>query len=484
MLCACALLSAAPARAISPGEIPDDLRRRLPEFILTIIPPQSLAYLSVADLEEYADAYEQGELHFVAECRVEQHNGPLSPELAQLVLQVPVGAPYIEARFERLAQRAYGQSIFTSLSWAIHQNTDGSVDVQLWYTSGDPEAWVPDIGYNVLSGLLYGVKYQNFLVGGRNRQEIAGLQLSAEDPAEPRVYGSWTDQTLNGGDNSYSLALSVGDDWRRRRRDSPEAADIRQRIAELDGSYSWKLQGADTVGQKSWGLQAGLFGQDSFVDAQASGFGTGPRESLDQAGTSGYLAVTLGDQDVDSRFTPRRGGSWRATAQQYVGDFDFSRLTLDARYYKPVRNLLGVEAEPADKDGCRQDVRRTLPGASLAVQAQAVLADGEVPFSQESRLGDATVIRGYPYDHYAGTKQLGLRGEYRFAVSASRDNDAFVFVDSALIGEKLDNLESLASYGAGATFKLPVFGVSAGLYYGLSFDGAESGYGFAVGYQF
>jgi len=57
------------ARAVTEAEIPDELRARLPEFVLQVVDPAALKALSLADLEEFATAYEEGNLRFVAEVR-------------------------------------------------------------------------------------------------------------------------------------------------------------------------------------------------------------------------------------------------------------------------------------------------------------------------------------------------------------------------------------------------------------------------------
>ena len=50
------LLGWSPAHAVRYDDIPYELRRRLPEFVLRIANPQALAALSISDLEEFADA--------------------------------------------------------------------------------------------------------------------------------------------------------------------------------------------------------------------------------------------------------------------------------------------------------------------------------------------------------------------------------------------------------------------------------------------
>jgi hypothetical protein len=152
---------------------------------------------------------------------VVQHSGPLDPELAKLILQVPQGAPYIEKRFVRLAKRAYGRGVFSWLEWAVFENTDGSVDLQLYYASGDPQVWIPEPGYSAVGGWLGGVRYQDHYYGGEDKQLTAGINFAEEAPEDVGLHASFSDNTVNGGRNSYSISASVLNDWRRRKQAAP-----------------------------------------------------------------------------------------------------------------------------------------------------------------------------------------------------------------------------------------------------------------------
>ena len=93
-----------------------------------------------------------------------------------------------------------------------------------------------------------------------------------------------------------------------------------------------------------------------------------------------------------------------------------------------------------------------------------------------------TLVRKKPLT--TGTKLLAARGEYRFSLNARRDADGFVFSDHAWIGEQLDALRPLHAYGAGLITTIPVYEVKLGAYVGSSYDGTDSTWGLAFGYQF
>lgn len=480
------LLCAQVAHAITLDEIPRETRDRLPRFLLYIVNPQALAALTLDDINEYADAYQAGELHFVANCEVIQHSGPLDPETAKLVLQVPQGAPYIEKRFIRLAKQAYGRGIFSWLEWAVFENSDGSVDVQLYYASSDPQVWIPEPGYSVVGGWLAGVRYQDFYYGGKDRQLTAGFGFAEEAPEDVGVHASLTDNTLNGGKNSYSISASVLNDWRRRLNGTPAVADLRQRTTRADGSYSWRTTNLLGLPSETVSVGAGVYHQDNEVFAgDPTAGGTAPRSDFSETGTAGYVSVSWGSAQRDQTFTPSDGYSYLARLEQHVGDFPFNRLTLDLRKYIPTGNILGRGVEPIRGFGNRNDIARQFPAASIALQAQASLADGDVPYSQEVRMGNANIVRGFNSDYWVGTKLFAARAEYRFALDRARANEAFVFTDHAWLGEDTSRLESFDSYGLGGVFRLPIYGgFKVGAYMGWAYDGGDSGYGLALGYQF
>lgn len=478
------LLLVQTARAVTYEEIPDSLRHRLPEFLLTMLDPAALAALSLSDLEEFADAYQFGTLRFVADVQIEQSGGPLTPDQATLLLQIPRGAPYIEKRFVRLAKAAYGQGIFSHLEWAVYENTDGSVDIHLWYSSRNSVLVVPDVSYDPLAGFLYGARYQDLYYGGENRQLTTGFQLSEDYAKEPRIYASWTDNTLNNGQNSYTFSASAADDWRERLKQTTNQINFRQRTTRLDGSYSWNNQrlagipGAVTIG-------TGVYNEDFYVLAQHQELADDlPRLNVDQAGVGGYVSLAYSGARRDMLFTPREGHYVLARVEQHFGDFNLDRFQLDLRTYKPVGNILGRHPQQV-RDGERLNIARQFPTASLAAQFQASLADGDVPFSQEVRMNSSEVARGFLHDSAVGTKLLSGRVEYRFDLDNAGDYEMYVFSDHAGLGESLDDLEGYHSWGVGSIFTVPVYGgFKLGAYYGFSYDGAENGWGLAFGYQF
>ncbi len=486
----CALIAlvlaaaAYPAWAITYDEIPLDVRSQLQEGMLEMFDPAVLEHLSVEDIREYARSFEAGEMRFVADVRVEEAGGPLTPEQAALILQVPRGAPYVPSRFLRLAKQAYGSGVFSRLEWAVYENLDGSVDIQLWYSSRDPSFIAPDIGYYALAGWQLGARYENMYYGGGNKRLAYGAQFATDYPEEPRLHLNWSDSTLSGGKEGYSLNANVHSDWRQRLHGSPLQANIRQRTSRIDGAYSWggaKLAGLDGT----FSLGAGVYHQDHFVLAgDPTMEGTLPRSNVEQAGDAGFVSLNWRDSSTDMIFTPRDGHVVSLRAEQHAGDFNFSSASVDIRRYFPAANILGREGSCAC-DGVRHDIRDFFPKASLAVQLQAGSAWGGVPYSYETRLGGSQMVRGYPSDSYVGTKYGAARMEYRFSLDDLSQYELFVYSDHAGLGEDFSDIEGFHTYGMGGLFTLPVYGgIKFGAYYGGSYDGEEDTYGFTFGYQF
>lgn len=481
-----AIASARLALAVTVAEIPPDLRSRLPEILLKMADPRALAAVSLADLEEFAEAYEQGRLKFVSETKVMEHSGPLSPELAALVLQTPPGAPYIKERFTRMAMDAYGRGVFSKLKWLVRDNDDGSVTIEIWYASNDSQVFVPMYDSNGISGVRAGVSYRDYRVGGQDRQAEVWGELSQNETDEPEGGASYTDNTLNNGRNSLSTTFSVTNQWRRRGTFTPAEASLRQRTAELDTAYAWQHSKRLGLDSTSYGIGLGAYGQDSFIYAgDPTAGGTAPRSDFNEAANAGYLRLFYHSASRNLAFTPSKGWDYSFAAEQHFGGFEYSQASANLRYYVPQRNLLGLKPDSVESRTLPNDVSRLFPLASLALQAQAVVADGDVPYSREALADAPSVLRGLNYDRHYGTKLLGLRGEYRFALDSNRRNEAFVFTDHALYGERLDKLEAADTFGLGAVVRLPVYGgFKLGGWYGWSFDGSDHSYGIAMGYMF
>lgn len=455
-------------------------------MLLRLTDPRVLAALTLGDLEEFADAYEKDELRFISEVDVVEHDGPLDPRVAQLLLQTVPGAPYIEKRFVRMAKQAYGRGVFSQLKWAVRENDDGSVNVELQYKSGNPRALVPVIGHNVISRYSFGVEYHDFLYGNKDRELLLRAEDSQKDPDEPALLASYTDNTVNNGRNTLNVTAQVADQWRRRFQGRPEEADMRSRLSRLDLSYSWVEKQNLGLKRNEVGVSAGFLDQQFLLyRGDPTLNGTAPRSNTSQRGDVVRTSLFWANSDRDAILVPRRGWSTRVEAEHYFGDFDFTRVTLDARRYIPTGNLLGRRCRPTGMDGRLNDIRCQFPPASLAIQLQGSIANGDVPYSEEDRLDNSSIMRGLTKDRYIGIKKVGLRAEYRFALDESRNYEAFVFTDHAFFGEKMATLEAVDSYGLGTVLRLPIYsGIKAGAWYGRTFDGADAAYGLALGYMF
>ncbi len=477
---------ATPALAVTLDEIPPALRARLPEVLLKMVDPRAMAAITLDDLEEFASAYEQGELKFISEIRIMEHSGPLDPALAQLVLQVPPGAPFIEERFVRQALQAYGRGVFSSLKWRVYDNDDGSVNLDLWYAANSPQAIIPMIDNSSIAGVSAGISYRDYRFQDQDKQLEVWGQDSQKEMDEPEGGVSYADNTLNRGRNSLRAAFAVSNQWRRRGDHTPAMARLRQRTAELDLGYAWQHSARLGLDSTSYGLDVGTYGQDSFVySGDPTQGGAAARADFDQAGQAVYARLFWKNSSRDHAFTPSAGWDYSLAVEQHLGDFEYTQASADLRRYIPASNILGISPVAIESRVRINDAQLLFPPASFALQAQAVLADGDVPYSREIRADQPGIARGPRYDRHYGTKLLAVRGEYRFALNRKRQHEAFVFTDHAFHGERLDQLESIDTFGGGVMLRLPVYGgFKVGGWYGRAFDGDESSYGLAVGYVF
>ena len=478
-----------PAQAIRYEDIPDDVLDVLPPFIFQIIDPAALAYLTATDLREYADAFEDGHLHFIADVRVVEHSGPLEPEVALLILQIPQGAPYIEERFIRIAKQAYSNQTFSSIKWQVWQNKDGSVNIDLSYAANKPQNFIPEPSYSGLAGALVGVRYNDYYYDSSNKQLSASLGFATDEADDPYGSASWTDNTLNGGRNSESYSASVNNTWRTRERDSVgEAAEIRTRVSRID--YAYGFNGDAPIGKLpgSWGLGAGFFRHEHFVYAgNPNGINNAPRSDFSMTGNGLESYLTWNSGERDSTFTPKNGYSYNARLSHTFGNFDSSRFRLDLRRYIPVHNILGPQkhAAPEEGIGIKNDIADFYDTAAIAVQLQADIADGNVPWAYEQIVGSSSTIRGYGYDSWGASKFIGARAEYRFTLDEARRYEGFVFTDNGWVGESPDELESVNAWGFGGLFELPIYGgFKVGAWLGQAFDGSDNTWGLAFGSQF
>lgn len=102
-------------------------------------------------------------------------------------------------------------------------------------------------------------------------------------------------------------------------------------------------------------------------------------------------------------------------------------------------------------------------------------------------LGDPDAARGYTFCEYVGSSMVGLHAEYRVALDPQRRNELFLFTDQALVGDQLDDLEALDSFGGGLllTLDLPyIEDVVVGAYGGRAYDGSDKQFDFLFAHQF
>lgn len=160
--------------------------------------------------------------------------------------------------------------------------------------------------------------------------------------------------------------------------------------------------------------------------------------------------VTLGpafEYDTrDSPFAPRHGvlvsGRWLFASKDLGGDFDHSRLTMDANLYKPVGE---------------RDV--------LAFRGAVCRASASAPFFETCPFGQSNDLRGYASGKYADYASWAVQAEWRH--SFGRRLGAVLFAGVGGVAKDVDKFQDetlLPAAGAGLRYKVsPDYGVNLGV---------------------
>lgn len=186
-------------------------------------------------------------------------------------------------------------------------------------------------------------------------------------------------------------------------------------------------------------------------------------------GDSRSMTGTLRYDNRDNVFNPTKGrydtASLEVNGGVLGGDFDYQKLILDLRRFRPMR---------------KKQV--------LAMRGRFGLGRNHIPRFDWFDVGGVNTVRGYDEYEFAGTKMIIYNAEYRFNMSGNLS--AVVFGDAGAAWNDMSDfdlnpLDMPKSVGAGLRLKIPAFGIGpVRLDYAYALTIQESKIHFGFGHMF
>lgn len=186
-------------------------------------------------------------------------------------------------------------------------------------------------------------------------------------------------------------------------------------------------------------------------------------------GLSRSLTVTVRTDTRNNIFEPTLGrfdtASWEINGGLVGGNFDYQKLNLDIRRYRPIKK------------------KQTLCG-----RVMIGLGKDYIPRFDWFDLGGVNTLRGYDEYQFSGTKYILINGEYRFNLSGNFS--AVLFADAGNTWMDMGDMgispnDLYKSAGVGLRLKIPQFGVGpVRLDYAWALTMSETKLHFGFGHMF
>jgi outer membrane protein insertion porin family len=191
-------------------------------------------------------------------------------------------------------------------------------------------------------------------------------------------------------------------------------------------------------------------------------------------GTVGALGMEFTLDGRDAADNPRNGFRHQLSIERAAGFFggnrNFTRGTIDLRYYTPVGRPKAREEEKEPGSPTSGSERREMPTV-FAIRAVGGTSEGDVPLSEQFFLGGFDMLRGYDLFSVRGDRMFLATTEVRVPMGNGLQGVVFTELGNAWKPETDLSLSGLrSSFGIGLRFLSPIGPIRLDAAYGSRFQ--------------